>query len=664
MGLSRGAKLERSALRSLKIFAEIGTAVLIIFVLFAARDVLIPITLSVLLSFLLTPVVNWFQKKGLNNITAVMVTASGLFVLLAVGLVLLGSSIAEFANDYPKYKGEITRKVETIQGVAKSWGDRFDSFVASSINKDGEAGTEKGGGKAESIEETAGSSGREQDRNAESNEQASPPRIPTTPSEVRTAGGSFNLQSYLGSLGSIFGPIGTAGLVVVFALFMLIYRDDLRDRFVAVISRGNYVVTTEAIAEASERISKYISAQFLLNSAYGIVFGIGLWLIGLFISPTGDFPNIFFFAVMAGVVRFLPYVGPLIGAGLPLLISVAVFPGYSVFIAVLIMIVAMELISNNIVEPWLYGSRTGVSAIGVITAAVFWGWLWGGVGLLLATPLTVCLVVLGRYVPKMKYFATLLSDEEQVPPSLRSYQRLLANDEHKLKEALLDQIKKKEPLEFIDEVIVPLAKRILKQPVNERPTSQELTERLREVLENEHIKEELFPDLEDVETTDTDKVAEDDGQSEVAADTPDKQVNDSLLITAIGSRASIEDVLLKLFVQMNPKFRWHLVDAGDMPDSSTREIIEMNPDAVLILSLPPGGVRQTQFWCKNLRKGGYDRDIIVARPAKMQRYHDLFVLLRKAGATSLTTSFTQTARRLQGVRPRLPRVAFNATTSE
>ncbi len=661
MASGRWTRMDSVALRSMKVFADIGTAVLIVFVLYAARDILIPMTLSTLLAFLLSPVVNWFQKKGLSNITAVMVTASGLFIILVFGLIMLGSSLAEFAKDYPKYKGEIAKKADTVSSTVTGLGDRLDEFLASSFQKDSK---EKG---------EPSSDGEPETRN-EANEKSDTETSKS--SDVPNGNGrgehAFHWQNYLGSVGTVFGPIGTSGLVAVFALFMLINRDDLRDRFVAVISRGNYVVTTEAIAEASERISKYISAQFLLNSAYGILFGIGLWIIGLVASPTGSFPNLMFFVVLAGVVRFLPYVGPLIGAGVPLLISIAVFPGYTVFLAVLALIVSMELVSNNIVEPWLYGSRTGVSAIGVITAAVFWGWLWGGVGLLLATPLTVCLVVLGRYVPKMRYFATLLSDEEQVAPSLRSYQRLLANDEHKLRESLIEQAKKKENLEFLDEIIVPLGKRILRQPPKERPTPRELTERLRAVLEQESMRSYFIPELEVEEPVEEPavealpangeavEVAKPSVEGVVSTETASIAENappaapKKVHVVAVGSQVPIEGLLLSVFAAMLPEMEWSTIESGELLDSATREIVELKPDTVLILSMPPGGVRQTQFWCKALRRDGFDGDILVVRPAKMRRYYDLFVLLRKSGANSLATSFGQAARRLQLLQRTLP----------
>ncbi|XZE46512.1 AI-2E family transporter [Pirellulaceae bacterium SH467] len=594
--------LSASTMRSVKLAADLGTAVLVVFLLYAGRDVLIPFALSLLLAFLLSPVVNWIQKRGFSNLSAVFVTAAGLFTLLILGLVVLGSSMAQFASDFPKYKGEVEKKVESIQSAVQDVGKQFEKVLAKP-KKERAAGriVEKGEETSETEEPADEKSGDEgKSRSAEG------PEVPW--------------QSLLGNLANVFGPIGTAGLVAVFAIFLLVNRDDLRDRFVAVVSRGNYVVTTEAIAEASERISRYISAQFLLNSSYGVIFGVGLWVVGLVMDPQRGFPNVLFLGVMAGLVRFLPYVGPLIGAGLPLLVSIALFPGYTVFMVVLGMIVVLELIYNNLLEPWLYGSRTGVSAIAVITAAVFWGWLWGAVGLLLATPLTVCLVVLGRYVPRLRFFVTLLSDEEQVPPSLRAYQRLLSGDDHKLKELLVEESKKKSDVEWLDEILVPVSKRIQRQPAGERPSSSELTERLKSVLNEEPLAS-LFR--------------------------ADPGEHGEQTIAAIGARAATETILLEKFSQMEPDLLWKVDVSGEMPEVFAKEILQINPSAVLLLALPPGGVRQTMFWIRTLRRGGYEKEIFVLRPGKLRRYDDLLVALRNAGATALLTSFSQTRRKLK-----------------
>ncbi len=601
--------LSASTVRSLKFAADLGSAVLIVFLLYAGRDVLIPFALSLLLAFLLSPVVNWFQKRGFSNLSSVFVTSAGLFVLLLVGLVILGSSIAQFATDFPKYKGEVEKKIESVRSTVEELGQKLERAISVpkkplKPEREGASNEQVDGDESEPI---GGALSQPKDRE-----------------EKVERGPEIPWQSLLGNLANVFGPIGTAGLVSVFAIFMLVHRDDLRDRFVAVVSRGNYVITTEAIAEASQRISRYIIAQFLLNSSYGVIFGTGLWIIGMVMEPERGFPNVMFLGVMAGLVRFLPYVGPLIGAGLPLLVSIALFPGYTVFFTVLALIVVLELVYNNVLEPWLYGSRTGVSAIAVITAAVFWGWLWGAVGLLLATPLTVCLVVLGRYVPRLRFFVTMLSDEEQVPPSLRAYQRLLAGDLHKLREMLLEKSKKKSDVELFDEILVPVSKRILRQPMEERPSPCELTERFQSVLRDQSITS-IFQ-----------------GEQEVVPE---------IKVAAIGSRSNIESLLLETFSKAEVAVHWQLESSGEIPEVHAQAIVKIDPRAVLLLSLPTGGMRQTLFWIRALRERGYGKEIFVLRPGKFRRYDDLLVTVRNAGATTLLTSFSQTRRKLKNLEP-------------
>jgi predicted PurR-regulated permease PerM len=589
-----------SALASLQFAARLGTAVLIIFALYAAKAVLIPFALSVLFAFLLSPAVNWLQRRGLSHAISIAIVAS-LVLLIVVGAgLLVWTSVSEFASNFPKYRDELTAKVQSVNQHLSNYTEKIEEFVS---------------GKT-STNETQGG----EDPGKSSNDASSQ---------------KISWQSWAGGAGAIVSPLGTAGLVLVFALFLLINRDDLRDRFVAVISRGNYLVTNEAIDEAADRISRYLVAQLILNASYGGVFGLGLFLIGRFLSPETGFPNVLFLGAMAGLVRFVPYVGPFIGAGLPLAVSIAVFPGYTVFFAVLGLIVTLELLSNNVVEPWLYGSSTGVSPIAVISAAVFWGWLWGAVGLLLATPLTVCLVVLGRHVPSLRFFATLLSDEQQIKPDQRLYQRLIADEPHKLEEVLREEARQREPLAFIDEVLVPTTKRILRMPEQDELSDLELTKRLSEILLDEAITKMLS-----------------EKRKETLADETSKR---SIVCCAIPARHPAERLILETLRRtLQPDIELRLLETHDVPEMQAKSIVETNPEAIIIMSLPKAGLRQTRFWCETIRKQGYQGPVTVIRPGQFRDYDRLLISLRRAGATAVTTSVAQTARRLKSIASQRP----------
>ncbi len=658
-------------LSSLNFISTLGAAVLIVFILNAGRDVLIPFALSILFAFLLTPSVNWLQRKGLSNPAAVAVVTVGVAGLVTLSGVLIWSSVSDFASNLPKYRDEITRKVSSVDSYVRDVGGKFNKVVQEfsgrgSSSKDDKPSS-KSDSQAEPVKEGASKSDKQLNTAANPKDQSEKPEgtssapsheqdesASDTESSVSSLGSSPEMPIYTrqgapgmeiswkdwaGGAGAIFGPLGTVGLVTVFALFLLVNRDDLRDRFVAVVSRGNYAVTTEAIADATMRISRYLVAQLILNVSYGVVFGIGLFFIGWLHSIENGFPSLLFLSTVAGLFRFIPYFGAWIAATLPLAIAIAVFPGYGTFVSVLVWIVLLELISNNIVEPWFYGSSTGVSSIAIITAAVFWGWLWGVVGLLLATPLTVCLVVLGRHIPKLRLFVTLLSDEQQVKPDQRIYQRLLSGETHKLVDALVDEASERDAIEFVDQVVVPTTKRIMRNRNGDDGHDFEFAQTLLLKLQEHRLPS--------VPTPTTLQVIEriQSAESTEGMET-DRRPNPTCY--GIAARHPCENVVLhSLQMILNSSIDFQIGDYNNLPDREIENIVAANPDAVVLVSLPPGGLSQTRFWCRSLRSEGYQGEIIITRPGKFRNFDRMLTSFRRLGASALTTSIAQTTRRLK-----------------
>ena len=216
--------------------------------------------------------------------------------------------------------------------------------------------------------------------------------------------------------GTLLEVLGTTGIVIVLVVFFLVRREDLRDRFIHLVGKGHVTVTTQMLEDADTRVSRYLSMLFLVNVTFGISVGIGLYLIGV--------PNAILWGILAAALRFIPYIGPWIAAAMPIGLSMAISTGWVAPILTVGLFVVLELFSNNVLEPWLYGKNTGVSAVAVLVAAVFWTWLWGPVGLLLATPLTVCLLVVGKHVPQLSFLDILLGNEPVFEPKKRIYQRL------------------------------------------------------------------------------------------------------------------------------------------------------------------------------------------------------------------------------------------------
>ncbi len=624
-------------LKSIASAAQLLCVVVFIGILFVARDVLIPLALGILIAFLLTPVVNRLQRWGCSNLVAIALTSGAVFGVIALCLTLLVSNLTQLSADVPRYQDELSKKVANIRDYGRRISDKL-SRISTNLSKGGES-REKNESQtnAEHNDDAAGDTqNREAEAKVQAAENQSRGSSPDLPFYIQPSSDSMlTVRSWAGSAGAILGPIGTFGLVLVFALFLLINRDDLRDRFVATISRGNYVVSTEAIQEASNRISRYLLAQFILNVSYGVIFAIGLLAIGFFLAPDGKFPNALLLGGIAGLVRFVPYAGPLIGAAFPILIAIAIFPGYQVVVGVVLMIVVMELLSNNVVEPLVYGSNTGISSIAVILAAVFWGSLWGPVGLLLATPLTVCLVVLGTYVPRFKYLATLLSGSQQIEPSLRIFHRLIAGDTYKLRELIKTEKADRTTDTFFDEIIVPTCRRIKKNGTRNGINELELIDSLAKAMDEIGVFDDMAAKTPATLSTDS------------LSTSADAEQSAKPICYAIATNPGADQLLLRGTLHlMAENWTIRVVSIAEFPDDVATEIAENNPQLVLIAAMHLQGGRQLRYWCKSLRSAKYTGTITILLSARLQNYDSVFNRLRKVGANFVMTSVRQVSRRM------------------
>jgi AI-2E family transporter len=253
---------------------------------------------------------------------------------------------------------------------------------------------------------------------------------------------------YLGNLlGPVVVPLGTAFIVVVFTVFILMKREDVRNRLIRLVAPRQLNTMTQVLDDAALGVSRYLLVQFSLNTVYGCLIATGLYFIGV--------PNAILWGVLAGLLRFIPYIGPLIGGAVPLLLALGVFDGWTRPMMILGFFTAVELIASQVVEPVIGGSRTGISPLAILVSAVFWGALWGPAGLILSMPLTVCVVVLGRHVPQLEFLNVLLGDEPVLSPEARFYQRLLALDQEEAQSVVDAFLKEQSPIELYDSVIIP-----------------------------------------------------------------------------------------------------------------------------------------------------------------------------------------------------------------
>ncbi|MCM2369682.1 AI-2E family transporter [Aporhodopirellula aestuarii] len=632
-------KQTKSDLAIIAAVAQLLAVVLTVAALFFARDVFIPLALGLLLSFLLSPIVSRVQRLGVPNIAAVIATALIAFIFLAGGITLLGRELTALVGDLPKHKGELVEKARSLAGLTTG--------VGGTLNELADEVTEAMEGRALS-EEPVAETGPEASptvlqrwtdkvfppEKSASDQLPNDGSTPKSPLYIVPVQDDLPLASWASTAGTVLSPLATAGLVTVFALFMLIHREDLRDRIIAVISHGDYVTTTEALDEVASRISRYLVAQTIINTSYGVVMAAGLTIIGMTMTEDGVFPNAILWGVLATCLRFVPYIGPTAAAIFPLAIALSVFPGYGVFVAALLLIVLMELISNNVVEPWLYGTSTGISAVAVIVAAVFWGWLWGPVGLLLSTPLTVCLVVLGRHVPRFRMMATLFGEEVDIRPSLRFYQRLLVGDQHAATELLHAHLAETNYNQTCDEVLVPALKRIRKDHNADRLSDADANRLFAlagGLIAEFHQRQR--PDENEVEQTDSDAVEE-------------------TLPHVIGcvSHHFSESLILNILRHGgNGVYDLNSVDDEGLPQDAAKQIVKSAPAVVVIVVLPTGGTPQASFLCRCIRSEGYRGPIVISCLGKFKNFDSLFVRLRKAGATSVTTSYSQTRSKLESL---------------
>src|SRR5829696_1453161 len=395
--------------------------VVVIAALYFGRDVFIPIVVAVLLSFVLAPFVDFLRRFRLGRVFSVIIA-----VLVALGIILglaslIGTQVAQLATDLPRYQETIAEKVQTIR---KATIGRASALVAN-VGRQIEQATQD-----------------PQPTGPKPRTRANEPEKPLAVQVRDPDPTPFQLvRNYLGP---VLAPFETAVIVLVVVVFILMQREDLRDRMIRLFGSSDLHRTTVAMDEAAKRLSRYFLTQLCLNAAFGVLIGAGLWLIGV--------PIPVLWGITAALMRFVPYIGAFIAGVLPVLLAAAVDPGWSMALMVLSLFLVSEPIMGNVVEPLVYGHSTGLSPFAVVVSAIFWTWLWGPVGLILSTPLTLCLVVLGRHVEHFEFFDVLLGDRPALTPIENFYQRVLAGDADEAQEHAEELLKERSLSSYYDEV--------------------------------------------------------------------------------------------------------------------------------------------------------------------------------------------------------------------
>jgi predicted PurR-regulated permease PerM len=388
--------------------------------LYFGREIFIPVALAFVLSFLLTPLVSWFQKLRIGRVPAVLVVmALCLAMTVFVGW-RVGAQLVEITAHLPEYRTNIERKIRALRS-------HNNAPILQATNT------------VQQLNQQLAASGQSAGKTNGSRATPIPVQVAKPPASL--------LQDLRDLLGPLAGAIETAGLVIIFVTFMLINWEDLRSRVIRLGGQGRLSVVTQAMEEASQGLSRYLLLQFLVNSCYGCIFGTALYCIGV--------PHALLWGALATTLRFVPYIGVWIACAFPVAMAVAVFPGWKHALFVFIIFAALEVITANAVEPWLYGSHAGITPFAILVAAVFWATLWGPVGLVLSVPLTLCLILVGRYVPRLSFLEVLLGDAPPLKPEENYYQRLLATDQDEATELAHSYLEGKSLQNVYESLLVP-----------------------------------------------------------------------------------------------------------------------------------------------------------------------------------------------------------------
>jgi predicted PurR-regulated permease PerM len=440
--------------------ATVGVAAAVVAALYFGREVLLPMALAVLLSFVLAPPVKLLQRLYVPRFAAVTMV-----VLLAFGVIfglgtLMFAQVSQLAGDLPRYQSNLGEKIQAFRGATTA------------------------SGTLEQASQVLKSLQKELDR--PKNEKPASPATPDAgalpdrpiPVEVRQPDPGA-LQTLATLIAPLLHPLATTGIIIIFVVFILLQQQDLRNRLIRIAGSHDLQRTTLAMDDAGKRLSRLFLMQLALNAAFGLIIGIGLWVIGVPSAPL--------WGLLAMVLRFVPYIGAIVAAIFPLIVATAVDPGWSMMLMTAALFLVVEPLIGHVIEPMVYGHSSGLSPVAVVVSATFWTWLWGPIGLILATPLTMCLVVLGRHVERLEFLEVLLGDRPALSPSERAYQRMLAGDPIEATEQAQSLLKDRTLTEYYDQILMGalrLAWADSQRGRLEQPETQRIRDTVSELVED------------------------------------------------------------------------------------------------------------------------------------------------------------------------------------
>ncbi len=583
------------------LIALTGTVIGVVVVscLYWAQRVLIPVALAVFLTFLLAPLVSFLQRRHLGRKLSVALVVLLAALLLGGVVWLFTVEVRSVADELPRYTENIKEKIRSLRETSHgSVVERLERMIQDITHewKSQPASTEGG---------------------ATASPAADAPEKP--PSVVVEADSPPWLSRLPGLLNPVMESLGSLAMALVLVVFMLLKREGLRNRLIRLMGHGRLTVATKAVDDAGQRISRFLLMQLIINGGFGLVLTLGLFLIQM--------PHALVWGFLAALLRYVPYLGSWITSAVLVVLSLAIFPGWLQPLLVLGLIVVLELVTANIVEPRLFGHSIGVSEVALLVAAAFWAFLWGPIGLVLSSPLTVCLVVLGKYVPQLEFLDVILGDEPSLSADVSYYQRLLARDPDEAAQLVLTQAKTLSPEQVYDRLLVPAL-----NYVKQDRARDELTE-----ADEQFILQATREIMEDLGERQTAAAATTEERSKAPA---------SCKVRILGCPGHDEgDALaLEMLRQLLDPARWEMeiLSLDMLSAESVARAGDKEPAVVCIGALPPGGLAHTRYLCKRLRARLPAARIVVGRWGLKGDLEQNQEQLLEAGADRVETALLET----------------------
>ena len=622
---------------------SMGHPVVILFVVIAvvaamslAAEVLKPLSLSVLLAFALSPFARFFERRGLPRVPAVVLTVLiALGGLAGIGYVVVGqlNSLAGDLSD-PEKKLLIEKKLSILQSNPSSNLNTFqDTLKDAAKTIDAKPGEEPAsatiqGKKGDAKKEVSQAVDAVDPEKKKEQIAASKTLTGEKVQQVEVVQAPKFRERLTEAVGPFIEGLTVGSFVLILVLFMMVGRDDLGDRVVSLFGDRQISTTTRTMREVGSRIGRYLATNALVNAGFGTIIGIGLHFIGL--------PYAALWGVMAALLRFIPYVGTVIAFSLPSLYAAASWSGWGHVLGVVVLFLVIETILNSFLEPIIYGKTTGVSPLGLLVAAMFWTWLWGLWGLILSTPMTVALAVMGKYVPALSFFSKILGEEADLSPDVRYYQKLLALEEDGASEIVEDAAKSKPKIEVYEAILLPALARA------ERDFSRdEIDERVQAFVWR--VTERIIDDMAVVPMI------------EMA---PAKEVahNADKPFEVVGVRAEDRSdfLALKMLGQVLDPAVCHLTIRSDeeTPLEMAEAIAAAEPALVILSHMPPSGLANARYLVRRLHARLGALPIIVGRWTENGQNESVAERLTTAGASSVIFSLTEARDRILAAHPK------------